>query len=78
MRNSGIFLAQPLHHITNMTASFESTFKRLIPAVDFCSLRFVEESTEQLSVRQDIAEPPQTCMDRGAMISISDKSLVAA
>ena len=60
-------------HLTNMTASFESTFKRLIPVVDFCSLRFVEESTEQLSVRQDVAEPPQTCMDRGAMISIFDK-----
>ena len=56
-----------------MTASFESTFKRILPAVDFCSLRFVEESTEQLSVRQDIAEPPQTCVDRGAMISIFDK-----
>ena len=56
-----------------MTASFESTFKRILPAVDFCSLRFVEESTEQLSVRQNVAEPPQTCVDRGAMISIFDK-----
>ena len=51
-----------------MTASFESTFKRLIPAVDFCSLRFVEESTEQLVVRQNVAEPPQACIDRGVMI----------
>ena len=56
-----------------MTASFKSTFKRILPAVDFCSLRFVEESTEQLSVRQNVAEPPQTCVDRGAMISICDK-----
>ena len=56
-----------------MTASFESTFKRLIPAVDFCSLRFVEESTEQLVVRQNIAEPPQACIDRGVMITVIDK-----
>ena len=56
-----------------MTASFESTFKRVIPAVDFCSLRFVEETSEQLSVRQDIPEPPQTCIDRGAMITVIDK-----
>ncbi len=56
-----------------MTASFESTFKRLIPAVDFCSLRFVEEASEQLCVRQNIAEPPQSCVDRGVMITVIDK-----
>ncbi|MEQ1515813.1 MAG: TldD/PmbA family protein [Usitatibacteraceae bacterium] len=56
-----------------MTASFESTFKRIIPAVDFCSLRFVEETTEQLSVRQNIPEPPQACIDRGAIITVIDK-----
>lgn len=56
-----------------MTASFESTFKRLIPAVDFCSLRFVEESAETLSVRQNIAEPPQASIDRGAMITVINK-----
>ena len=56
-----------------MTASFESTFKRLIPAVDFCSLRFVEETSEQLSVRQNIPEPPHTCIDRGVMITVIDK-----
>ncbi len=56
-----------------MTASFESTFKRLIPAVDFCSLRFVEETSEQLSVRQNVPEPPHTCVDRGVMITVIDK-----
>lgn len=56
-----------------MTASFESTFKRVIPAVDFCSLRFVEETVEQLSVRQDVAEPPQSSIDRGVMITVIDK-----
>ena len=56
-----------------MTASFESTFKRVIPAVDFCSLRFVEETTEQLSVRQGVAEPPQSSIDRGVMITVFDQ-----
>ena len=56
-----------------MTASFEATFKRLIPAVDFCSLRFVEETSEQLCVRQNIPEPPQSCVDRGVMITVIDK-----
>ncbi len=56
-----------------MTASFESTFKRIVPAVDFCSLRFVEETTEQLTVRQNVTEPPQSSSDRGAMITVFDK-----
>ena len=56
-----------------MTASFESTFKRVLPAVDFCSLRFVEETSEQLSVRQNILEHPQSCIDRGVMITVIDK-----
>ena len=56
-----------------MTASFESTFKRIAPAVDFCSFRFVEESTEKLSVQQNIVEPPQSSVDRGVMITVIDK-----
>lgn len=56
-----------------MTASFESTFKRIAPAVDFCSFRFVEETTEQLSVQQNVAEPPRSSVDRGVMITVIDK-----
>ena len=56
-----------------MTTSFEATFKRLIPAVDFCSMRFVEETSEQLSVRQNVAEPPQSMRDCGVMITVIDK-----
>jgi predicted Zn-dependent protease len=56
-----------------MTASFESTFKRIAPAVDFCSFRFVEETAEQLSVQQNVAEPPHTSVDRGVMITVIDK-----
>ena len=56
-----------------MTASFESIFKRIAPAVDFCSFRFVEETAEKLSVQQNIIEPPQTSVDRGVMITVIDK-----
>jgi predicted Zn-dependent protease len=56
-----------------MTASFAATFKRLLPAVDFCSLRFVEESTEHLTVRKDVIEPPQSSIDRGVMITVIDR-----
>jgi predicted Zn-dependent protease len=56
-----------------MTASFESTFKRIAPAVDFCSFRFVEETSEQLSVQQNVAEPPRASIDRGVMITVIDK-----
>ena len=48
-------------------------FRAIAPAVDFCSLRYVEESSEQLTVRQDVAEPPQLATDRGAMVTVIDK-----
>jgi predicted Zn-dependent protease len=45
-------------------------FRTVAPAVDFCALRFVEESSEILTVRQDVPEPPQLSMDRGAMVTV--------
>ena len=56
-----------------MTASIESVFKRIAPAVDFCSFRFVEETTEKLAVQQNVPEPPQSCIDRGVMITVIDQ-----
>jgi predicted Zn-dependent protease len=50
--------------------SIRSRFLRLAPAVDFCSLRVVEESSEQLMVRQDVLQPPSTAIDRGAMVTV--------
>ena len=49
-----------------------SRFKRLIPAVDECSLRIVEESAEWTAVRQDVAMPLTESRDYGAMITIRD------
>ncbi len=56
-----------------MTASIESIFKRIAPACDFCSFRLVEETSERLSVEQNVVEPPTTFVDRGVMITVIDK-----
>jgi len=45
-------------------------FRASAPAADFCALRFMEESSEFLTVRQDVAEPPQLSTDRGVMITV--------
>ncbi|MFN3566914.1 MAG: PmbA/TldA family metallopeptidase, partial [Burkholderiaceae bacterium] len=46
-------------------------FRSLAPAVDHCSIRAVEEDTEIVSVRQDVAEPVQASRDLGAMITVA-------
>ena len=53
-----------------MISDLEAIFKRVAPAVDFCSMRFVEESTERLAIQQNVPEPPQTSVDRGLMITV--------
>jgi predicted Zn-dependent protease len=50
-----------------------SRFRALAPAVDYCSIRVVEEDAEFITVRQDVAEPGQTSRDRGAMVTIVDR-----
>ena len=56
-----------------MTESLERAFREAAPAVDFCALRFVEESSEFLQVRQDVPEPPQLATSRGAMLTVIDR-----
>ncbi len=53
-----------------MPDSIRTLFQHLAPAVDFCSLRWVEETSEQLLVRQDVLQPLTTGIDRGAMVTI--------
>jgi predicted Zn-dependent protease len=45
-------------------------FLSIAPAVDFCSLRFVQSRSEYLSVRQNILQPVSTAEDMGAMITV--------
>ena len=44
-----------------------------MPAVDFCSLRVVDETSEQWTVRQDVLQPVRSRMDRGAMATVSHR-----
>ncbi len=51
----------------------QRNFHRVVPKVDFCSLRYVEEYSENLAVRQDITQPVKTKHDSGMMITVIDK-----
>lgn len=53
-----------------MFDSIRALFQQLAPAVDFCSLRMLDESSEQITVRQNVLQPLSTSMDRGAMVTI--------
>jgi predicted Zn-dependent protease len=54
------------------TDTLASRFRRLAPAVDYCALRVVEEQSETASVRQDVAAPVRSAIDRGAMVTVID------
>ncbi|HXS51508.1 MAG TPA: TldD/PmbA family protein [Usitatibacter sp.] len=56
-----------------MLDTLQRDFRSLAPAVDFCALRFVEESSEYLAVRQDVPEPPRLQVNRGAMVTVIDQ-----
>jgi predicted Zn-dependent protease len=45
-------------------------FKSIVPAVDFCSLRVVDETSDQMTVRQDVLQPVTSSFDRGAMVTV--------
>jgi predicted Zn-dependent protease len=51
----------------------QAEFRQIAPAVDFCALRYVEESSEYLAVRQDVPEPPQLASQRGVMVTVIDQ-----
>jgi len=48
-------------------------FKKIMPTVDFCSLRYVETRSEELSVRQNVTEPLFKALDVGAMITVIEQ-----
>jgi predicted Zn-dependent protease len=53
-------------------SSLATRFRALCPAVDYISLRLVEQDSETVSVRQSVAEPTQASQDRGAMVTVFD------
>ncbi len=56
-----------------MPDKIEERFRRIAPKADFVSLRYVEERTEALTVRQNILQPVVTAIDTGAMITVLDR-----
>ncbi len=56
-----------------MLDTIKKTFKDNIPSVDFCSLRFVREEHDLVSVRQDVPEPRFWSENAGVMITIHNR-----
>ena len=54
-----------------MLEELRKRFRRIAPAVDFCSLRYASEEDEMLSVRQDVLQPVYRAVDAGAMITVA-------
>ena len=52
-----------------MTEKLERLFSTVMPRDGFCSLRYVKEQEEALSVRQNVAEPVGRSEDVGVMIT---------
>lgn len=53
-----------------MQEMVERYFCELVPPVDYCSLRMVEEISEQLTMRQGVLQPVSERLDLGAMVTI--------
>jgi predicted Zn-dependent protease len=53
-----------------MLDTIEARFRRLLPPVDFCSLRVSRETTEKLKVRQGVAQPAHSIEDGGLMVTV--------
>ena len=47
------------------------TFKDVVPAVDYWSLRLVIDNSESLQVRQGVVQPPHISQSRGAHVTLS-------
>lgn len=56
-----------------MFDQLETLTSHVAPDVERWSLRAVRERTEQLIVRQDVAEAPQRGLDEGVMVSVADR-----
>ena len=50
--------------------NLEDNFNTICKGVDFCSLRFIHETTEEISVRQNIVQPLSNTIDSGVMLMV--------
>ena len=53
--------------------SLKRLFTDLMPAVDFCSMRIVDERSEEINVRQNILQPLTSMRSHGAMLTVIDQ-----
>lgn len=53
-----------------MLKELESHFRQVVPAVDFCSMRFFRCRNEDVSVRQLVPDPVRRSDDAGVMITV--------
>ena len=56
-----------------MHGHLEECFRQIAPPADFCSLRFVHERSEVLSVRQNVLQPVSASEDIGVMLTVFEK-----
>ena len=55
-----------------MLETLRKRFQEAAPKADFCTLRFVRERNEQISVRQNVLQPVTTSEDIGVMVTVYD------
>ncbi len=48
-------------------------FRETLPAVDFCSLRLVRETSQEITVRQGVLQPVRNEDDLGGMVVVHDR-----
>lgn len=58
--------------MSSLPERLESWFREAAPGVRFCSLRYVSERSENLSVRRGVVEPITAADDAGVMITVVD------
>ena len=54
-----------------MLETLEARFRAAMPAVDFCSFRFLQERAELIAVRRGVLEPVSTSDDLGVMVTVA-------
>ncbi len=55
-----------------MIDQIESRFREILPQADYVTLRYVQDRTETIPVRQNVVEPVTRGEDAGAMITVID------
>ena len=61
---------EPLNQLQEIAATFAATVPVATPDTDYWSLRLVDEASEGLAVRDDVAEPSSLGLSRGGMITV--------